>query len=151
MALALREAEKAYEQNEVPVGAVVVHKNSVIGKGHNQVELLRDATAHAEMIAITAAQSHLDSKWLKECTLYVTMEPCPMCAGAIVLSRIPAIVFGCYDRKMGACGSLYTIPEDNRLNHRTHVVAGVMDAEAASLLKEFFKSRRLADQRIQST
>jgi tRNA(adenine34) deaminase len=142
MALAFREAVKAYEQNEVPVGAVVVHKNAVIGKGYNQVELLRDATAHAEMIAITAAQSHLESKWLKDCRLYVTMEPCPMCAGAIVLSRIQTIVFGCYDPKMGACGSLYTIPEDKRLNHRVHVIAGVMDEEAGSLLKEFFKGRR---------
>lgn len=142
MSLALREAIKAYEQHEVPVGAIVVHKNTVIGKGYNQVEMLRDATAHAEMIAITAAQAHLESKWLKECRLYVTMEPCPMCAGAIVLSRIPTLVFGCYDPKMGACGSLYTIPEDKRLNHRVHVIAGVMDAESASLVKEFFKSRR---------
>ncbi len=142
MSLALREAAHAYDRHEVPVGAIVVHNNTVIGKGYNQVELLKDATAHAEMIAITAAQSHLDSKWLKDCCLYVTMEPCPMCAGAIVLSRIPVIVFGCYDPKMGACGSLYTIPEDKRLNHRAHVIAGVLDAESGSLLKEFFKGRR---------
>jgi tRNA(adenine34) deaminase len=142
MSLALREAVKAYEQHEVPVGAIVVHNNTVIGKGYNQVELLRDATAHAEMIAITAAQTHLESKWLKDCRLYVTMEPCPMCAGAIVLSRIQTMVFGCYDPKMGACGSLYTIPEDKRLNHRVHVIAGVMDEEAGSLLKDFFKGRR---------
>jgi len=142
MSLALREAIKAYEQHEVPVGAIVVHKNTVIGKGYNQVEMLRDATAHAEMIAITAAQAHLESKWLKECRLYVTMEPCPMCAGASVLSRIPTIVFGCYDPKMGACGSLYTIPEDKRLNHRVHVIAGVMDTESGSLVKEFFRGRR---------
>jgi len=142
MSLALREAIKAYEQHEVPVGAIVVHKNTVIGKGYNQVEMLRDATAHAEMIAITAAQAHIESKWLKECRLYVTMEPCPMCSGAIVLARIPTVVFGCYDPKMGACGSLYTIPEDKRLNHRAHVIAGVMDAEAGSLLKDFFKGRR---------
>ncbi|MGE5314941.1 MAG: tRNA adenosine(34) deaminase TadA [Acidobacteriota bacterium] len=142
MSLALKEAFRAHERNEVPVGAIVVYKNAVIGRGHNQVETLKDATAHAEMIAISAAQSTLESKWLKDCVMYVTMEPCPMCAGAMVLARLPVLVFGCYDPKMGAAGSLYTIPEDKRLNHRIHVVAGVLDAECGSLLKEFFRRRR---------
>lgn len=143
MSLALREALKAHEQNEVPVGAVVVHRNqTVVGRGFNQVEMMKDATAHAEMIAITSAQATLESKWLKDCTLYVTMEPCPMCAGAMVLARLPILVFGCYDPKMGAAGSLYTIPEDRRLNHRIHVVPGVRDEECGSLLKDFFRRRR---------
>jgi tRNA(adenine34) deaminase len=142
MSLALREAMKAHERNEVPVGAIVVHKNTIVGRGYNQVEMMKDSTAHAEMIAITSAQATLESKWLKDCVLYVTMEPCPMCAGAMVLSRLPVLVFGCYDPKMGASGSLYMIPEDNRLNHRIHVIPGVMDAECGSLLKDFFKRRR---------
>ncbi|HLP17653.1 MAG TPA: tRNA adenosine(34) deaminase TadA [Bacteroidota bacterium] len=142
MSLALREAAKAHAQNEVPVGAIIVHKNTIVGRGSNQVEMMKDSTAHAEMIALTAAQATLESKWLSECVLYVTMEPCPMCAGAMVLSRLPVLVFGCYDPKMGAAGSLYTIPEDKRLNHRIHVVAGVLDAECGSLLKDFFRHRR---------
>jgi tRNA(adenine34) deaminase len=142
MMLALKEAQRALQRNEVPIGAVVVHHNAVIGRGYNQVEMMGDPTAHAEMIALTAAASHLQSKWLKDCTLYVTLEPCPMCAGAIVLSRIPTLVFGGYDLKMGACGTLYTIPEDKRLNHRVHVVGGVLDDQCTGLLKEFFKKKR---------
>lgn len=142
MKLALREAQKAFEQKEVPVGAVIVYKNSIIGKGFNQVEMLKDPTAHAEMIAISAAAAFLESKWLKDCTLYVTMEPCPMCAGAIILSRIPKLVFGCYDPKMGSTGTLYTITEDKRLNHSVHTIGGVMDDVSGNLLKEFFKGKR---------
>jgi tRNA(adenine34) deaminase len=142
MTHALKEAGLALHAKEVPVGAVVVHHGTIIGRGHNQVEMMHDATAHAEMIALTAASSTLETKWLKECVLYVTMEPCPMCAGAIVLSRIPTLVFGCYDPKMGACGTLYTIPEDKRLNHRVHVVAGVLDAECGGIVKEFFARKR---------
>jgi tRNA(adenine34) deaminase len=142
MKQALRQAERAYGQNEVPVGAVVVHKNSVIAKGYNQVEMMHDPTAHAEMIALTAAASHLEQKFLKECVLYVTMEPCPMCAGAIVLSRIPTIVFGCYDPKMGASGSVLNITENKRLNHQVHVIGGVLDAECGGLIKEFFEKMR---------
>src|SRR3990172_10861917 len=138
MKLALLEAEKAFEQNEVPVGALVVHKGKIIGKGFNQIELLQDPTAHAEMIALTAAANHLQSRRLEDCTLYVTLEPCPMCAGAIVLARIPTLVFGAYDPKAGACGTLYTIPEDPRLNHRVHVIPGVCDTESESLLRSFF-------------
>lgn len=138
MRQALREAEKAFEANEVPVGAVVVHDDKLIGRGYNQIEMLQDPTAHAEMIALTAAANHLGSRRLEHCTLYVTLEPCPMCAGAIVLARIPTLVFGAYDPKAGACGTLYNIVEDARLNHRVHVVPGVCDAESEELLKRFF-------------
>lgn len=138
MKLALKEAEKAFEQNEVPVGALVVHKGKIIAKGYNQIELLQDPTAHAEMIALTAAANHLQSRRLEDCTLYVTLEPCPMCAGAIVLARVPTLVFGSYDPKAGACGTLMNIVEDKRLNHSPHVVGGVCDRESEELLKGFF-------------
>ena len=142
MEFALKEARTAFSNNEVPVGAVVVHNGIVIARGSNQIELMNDPTAHAEMIALTAAASHLESKWLKDCTLYVTLEPCPMCAGAIVLSRIPIVVFGSYDPKMGACGTLFTITNDSRLNHRVHTIGGVLDDVCGALLKEFFKKKR---------
>ncbi len=138
MKQALREAEKAFEQDEVPVGAVVVHKGKVIGRGYDQIERLQDPTAHAEMIAITAATNHLQSRRLEECTLYVTLEPCPMCAGAIVLSRIPTLVFATFDPKAGACGTLYNIVHDKRLNHSVHVISGVCDRESEEYLKGFF-------------
>ena len=142
MTSALKEAHTALTNNEVPVGAVVVHNGQIVGRGYNQIELMNDPTAHAEMIALTAAASYLNSKWLKGCALYVTLEPCPMCAGAIVLARIPTIVFGCYDPKMGACGTVLSITEDKRLNHRVHTLGGVRDAECGDLLKEFFKKKR---------
>jgi tRNA(adenine34) deaminase len=138
MQLALREAQKAFDDDEVPVGAIVVHKNKIIGRGYNQIERLQDPTAHAEMIAITAAANHLESRRLAECTLYVTLEPCPMCAGAIVQARIPTLVFGAFDPKAGACGTLFNIVQDARLNHQTHVVSGVCDKESEDLLKGFF-------------
>ena len=135
---ALLEAQKAYEQEEVPVGAVVVQNGKIIGRGHNQIERLQDPTAHAEMIAITAAANHLESRRLDDCTLYVTLEPCPMCAGAIVLARIPTLVFGSFDPKAGASGTLYNITHDRRLNHTVHVISGVCDRESEKLLKGFF-------------
>jgi tRNA(adenine34) deaminase len=145
MKQALREAERAYEQDEVPVGAVVVHQGKVIGRGYNQIERLQDPTAHAEMIAITAASNHLESRRLEDCTLYVTLEPCPMCAGAIVLSRIPTLVFAAFDPKAGACGTLYNIVHDKRLNHTVHVLSGICDRESEELLKGFFgRIRRIA-------
>ncbi len=147
MKQALREAEKAFEENEVPVGAVVVHEEKIIGRGYNQIEKLQDPTAHAEMIALTAAANHLGSRRLEGCVLYVTLEPCPMCAGAIVLSRIPTLVFGAYDPKAGACGTLYNIVEDARLNHRVHVIPGVCDGESEQLLQEFFGRIRTASPR----
>lgn len=144
MRLALREAEKAYERQEVPIGAVIVHENKVIGKGYNQIEMLQDPTAHAEMIAITAAVSSLGSRRLLDCTLYVTIEPCCMCAGAIVLARIPRLVFGAADPKAGACTSLYSITEDSRLNHRCTVEHGLLQEDCAGIIRAFFAERRKA-------
>ncbi len=142
MEFALREAHRALESNEVPVGAVVVYQGTIIGKGYNQIESLRDSTAHAEMIAITAASGYLNSKWLEQCTLYVTLEPCVMCAGALVLARIPTVVFGAYDPKAGGCGTLYNIAQDLRLNHRIQLIGGVLDDRCGAIVKEFFASRR---------
>ncbi len=138
MQLALREAQKAFDADEVPVGALVVFENKIIGKGYNQIEKLQDPTAHAEMIAITAAADFLHSRRLEGCTLYVTLEPCPRCASAVVLARIPTLVFGAYDPKAGACGTLYNIVQDKRLNHQPHVIGGVSDRESEELLKKFF-------------
>lgn len=140
--LAMREAAVAFQRNEVPVGALVVQNGIVIGKGSNQIETLQDPTAHAEILAITAAAAHLGSKRLEKCTLYVTLEPCAMCAGAIVLARIPLLVFGAYDPKAGACSSLFTITNDSRLNHRAHTIGGVKEEECGALLKEFFLKQR---------
>jgi tRNA(adenine34) deaminase len=142
MSIALKEAEAAFEQKEIPVGAVVVKDGIVIARAHNQVEMLQDPTAHAEIIALGAAANHLGSRRLKGCTLYVTLEPCPMCAGGIVLSRIDRLVFGSYDPKMGACSTLYNVVQDERLNHRVEVIAGVMDDESRFLLREFFAGKR---------
>lgn len=142
MEQALRLAERAYEEGEVPVGAVVVKDGRVIGKGYNQNEQLRDPTAHAEIIAITAAANALADKRLEGCTLYVTLEPCAMCAGAIVLARIPVLVFGAYDAKAGACGTLRNIVEDKRLNHVVHVIPGILDDKSTALLRGFFGTLR---------
>ncbi|MGD0038666.1 MAG: tRNA adenosine(34) deaminase TadA [Bacteroidota bacterium] len=142
MKIALQEAQRAFDADEVPVGAVIVHKGEIIGRGYNQIEQLQDPTAHAEMIAITAAANHLNSRRLENCALYVTLEPCPMCAGAIVLARIPMLVFSSYDPKAGACGTLYNIVEDPRLNHSVHVVGGICDKESEALLKLFFTKKR---------
>jgi len=142
MQLALKEAQKAFEEDEVPVGAVIVHKNKLIAKAHNQVERLKDPTAHAEIIAITQAVSSMGAKWLNECTLYVTIEPCAMCAGALVLSRIKNIVYGAKDPKTGACGSVFNIANTKKLNHRIKVKAGILEKDCSLLLKEFFKKKR---------
>jgi len=145
--MALREAQRAFDTDEVPVGAIVVHGGEIIGRGYNQIERLQDPTAHAEMIAITAAANHLQSRRLENCTLYVTLEPCPMCAGAIVLARIPTLVFSSYDPKAGACGTLYNIVEDLRLNHSVHVVGGICDKESETLLKDFFSKKRTSQRK----
>ncbi|WP_157470757.1 tRNA adenosine(34) deaminase TadA [Gracilimonas tropica] len=142
MARAFMLAEQALEEGEVPVGAIVVHKDQIIGKGYNQVERLNDPTAHAEMLAISAACETLDEKYLYECTMYVTLEPCPMCAGASVWSKLGSIVYGASDSKAGACGSLFNIASNNKLNHQVEVIQGVMEAESEHLLKAFFKERR---------
>jgi tRNA(adenine34) deaminase len=142
MDLAFREAEQAYRRKEVPVGAVIVHEHRIAGRGYNQIETLQDPTAHAEMIAITAAATTLGSRRLEGCTLYVTLEPCSMCAGAIVLARIPRLVFGTHDPKAGACGTLHNLVQDPRLNHRVELVHGVLGERCAALLKDFFAKVR---------
>ncbi len=142
MSEALQQARKALEHEDVPVGAVVVHEERIIGRGYNQREKLHDPTAHAEMIALTAAAEYLGQWRLEGCTLYVTLEPCAMCAGALVLARVARLVYGASDPKAGACGSLYEIPRDERLNHQVETVVGVMAEPAAELLREFFRYRR---------
>lgn len=142
MRIALREAERALDTEDVPVGAIVVREGRVIGRGRNQREALQDPTAHAEMIALTAAAAEVRSWRLEGCTLYVTLEPCTMCAGAIVLARIERVVFGADDPKAGACGSVYNIIEDGRLNHRPQMTAGVLAAECADVLRAFFAEQR---------
>lgn len=144
MYAALQEAEKALEEGEVPVGAVVVHKNRIIGRGYNQVERLKDATAHAEMIAITSAANNLEDWRLNDCRIYVTLEPCLMCTGAIISSRIPELYFAAFDPKFGACGSLYNIAEEGKYNHTVKVFSGIMAEESKTLLKEFFEKQRKA-------
>jgi tRNA(adenine34) deaminase len=139
---ALRQAAQAAEDGEVPVGAVVVHQGRVVGRAHNQVERLRDATAHAEMLALTQAAEALDNWRLEGAEIYVTLEPCAMCAGALVLSRIARIVYGADDPQAGACGSLFNIPQEKRLNHRIPMVKGLMAQDASELLRSFFRSRR---------
>lgn len=147
MAVALGEARAAYGEGEVPVGAVVVRGDRVIGRGHNQTGVLNDPTAHAEIIAITAAAAALQSWRLEGCRLYVTLEPCPMCAGAIVNARIAELFFGAYDAKAGAAGTLYSITNDSRLNHQTETFGGVLDNECAAILREFFEKRRVRGDR----
>ena len=141
---ALRLAQRAAEAGEVPVGAVIVREGQVIGRAHNQVEMLHDATAHAEMIAITQAAEALENWRLEGAEIYVTLEPCPMCAGAMVLSRVARIVYGCDDPIAGACGSVFNIVNEKRLNHRIPVVKGVLADRCSEMLKSFFKSRRKA-------
>jgi tRNA(adenine34) deaminase len=143
MRLALAEAQQAGLVQEVPVGAVIVYQGRVIASAHNEREQLRDPTAHAEMIAITQAAAALETWRLEGCTLYVTLEPCPMCAGAILQARIPRLVFGAEDPKAGAVTSLYRLLEDERLNHRVEVTEGVLAEECGQLLTEFFRRRRL--------
>jgi tRNA(adenine34) deaminase len=139
---ALAEAGAALKKGEVPVGAVVVYEDKIIGRGHNQVEGLNDPTAHAEIIAIGAAATYLNSWRLSGASLYVTIEPCAMCAGALVLSRIDRLVFGSKDPKAGACGSLYNIAQDIRLNHQVEIVPYVLEKECSQVLQTFFKKLR---------
>lgn len=139
---ALKLAKTAFEKDEVPIGAVITYKNKIIARAHNQVEMLKDPTAHAEMLAITQATNYLSSKWLQDCTLYVTIEPCSMCAGALVLARIKRVCFGASDPKTGACGSIVNIAHHKKLNHRIEVKKGILKGECAALLSHFFKSKR---------
>tara|TARA_A100001037_G_scaffold293938_1_gene311109 strand:- start:627 stop:1112 length:486 start_codon:yes stop_codon:yes gene_type:complete len=140
---AIRLAEKAYRDGEVPVGAIVVKDGKIIGRGHNQRERLNDPTAHAEILAITAAAGTLENWRLNNCDLYVTKEPCPMCAGAIINSRVSRLIFGAYDEQKGCCGSLYQLCGDLRLNSKTAVKGGVEEEKCTAILQEFFQSKRL--------
>ncbi|MBW3601059.1 MAG: tRNA adenosine(34) deaminase TadA [Planctomycetes bacterium] len=142
MRLALQEAMQAAEEGEVPIGAVIVHGDQLVASAHNQREQLRDPTAHAEMIAITQAAEALGSWRLIDCTLFVTLEPCPMCAGAIVQARIPWVVYGAADPKAGAVDTLYRLLNDARLNHQCQVISGVMTDQCSAVLSEFFQRQR---------
>ena len=139
---ALREAAEGAAEGEVPVGAVVVRDGEIIARAHNRIEGDRRSFAHAEMIALEEAENTLSAKWLTGCTMYVTLEPCSMCAGALVLSRIDRLVIGADDPKTGACGSLFNIASDDRLNHRIEINRGVLGPECSSVLKNFFRERR---------
>ena len=142
MRFALREAERAFEADEVPIGCVIVKDGAIIGRGYNQTETLNDPTAHAEIIAVTAACATVGEKLLTGATVYATLEPCPMCAGSLVLARPDRLIFGAYDPKAGACGTLYTITEDDRLNHRIMTLGGILDQECGMILKEYFSTKR---------
>ena len=142
MELALAEAERAAVEGEVPVGCVIVLENMVIGKGHNRTEALCDPTAHAEILAITAAANHLETWRLDNCIAYCTLEPCAMCSGALVLARVKRLVFGVKDPKFGACMSLYNIVQDIRLNHQLEVIPGILEDRVGELMKSFFKTVR---------
>jgi len=142
MELALEEARVAAQEREVPVGAVVLHNGDVIAQDHNRIVQSGDPTAHAEMLVIRQATENLGLRWLDDCTLYVTLEPCAMCAGAMVLARLSRLVFGARDPKTGACGSLRNVVEDPRLNHRIEVVSGILDDACGQMLRAFFKTLR---------
>jgi len=142
MRAALREAQASADADEVPIGCVIVHDGMVVGRGHNQTEALQDATAHAEIVAIGAASNALHSWRLSDCTLYVTLEPCAMCAGAIVLARVTRLVYGAPDPKAGACGSVMDVVHEPRLNHRVEVTSGVLREECGAILREFFQRKR---------
>jgi tRNA(adenine34) deaminase len=142
MGEALQQAQKAYQQDEVPIGAIIVKEQQVLGRGYNQRERLNDPTAHAEILAITAAANTLSDWRLDDCVLYITKEPCPMCAGAIVISRLKMVVFGCYDEEMGCCGSLYQLCGDPRLGKKIAVKGGIMEDRCLELIQDFFRTKR---------
>jgi len=144
MYAALQEAEIAFDEKEIPVGAVIVKEGRIIGRGHNQTERLKDPTAHAEMIAITAASNTLQQERLTNCDLYVTLEPCLMCAGAALLARLSNIYFAAFDVKFGACGSLYNLPVEGKYNNSIKVYSGILEKESQTLLQNFFKELREA-------
>ena len=139
---ALKLAREAAQKDEVPVGAVIAHHNKIIARAHNQVEMLKDPTAHAEMIAITQATNYLSSKWLQECTIYVTIEPCSMCTGALILARIKKICFGARDPKTGACGSIVDLAQHKDLNHKIDVNGEILFQECGNLMSQFFQKKR---------
>jgi len=142
MGEALRQAQTAFDRDEVPVGAVIVLDKQIIARAHNQVEMLKDPTAHAEMIAITQATNFLSSKWLEKCAIYVTLEPCSMCAGALVLARMKKVCFGASDPKAGACGSVLNVARERKLNHQLEVAGGIRAPECGEIMTEFFRRKR---------
>lgn len=148
MELALREAGLAFEKGEVPVGAIVVFENRIIGRGHNLVETLHDATAHAEIIALTAASTHFNDWRLENCVLFSTLEPCLMCTGAAIHSRIKTIVYGARDPKFGGCGSIVNLPDLKKLNHKVEVAGGVLEDDIVGLMKDFFREIRKNKKRV---
>jgi len=150
MKLAIEQAKIAEENGDVPIGAVIVFQDRIIARAYNQREQLQDPTAHAEIIALTQAAAALGSWRLNGCTIYVTLEPCPMCAGALVLARVDRLVYGCDDPKTGACKSLYNIVQDERLNHRLEVVAGVLAEDCSQQLQDFFQRRREEDSKLRT-
>jgi len=150
MKIAIEQAKIAEENGDVPIGAVIVYQNQIIGKAYNQRQQLQDPTAHAEIIALTQAAAALENWHLNGCTMYVTLEPCPMCAGALVLARIDRLVYGCDDPKTGAVKSLYNIVTDGRLNHRLEVKSGVLADECSQLLQRFFQNRREQNNKLKT-
>ncbi len=142
MIQAIQLAEQAYDEGEVPVGALIVRNDRIVGKGYNQAEQLNDATAHAEMLAISAACATLSSKYLTDCSLYVTLEPCPMCAAALMWSKIDQVIFGAVDADYGACGSVFNMASNASLNHEFKVIQGIMEKECEAMLKAFFREQR---------
>ncbi len=142
MEQALRQARKAYESEEVPVGAVIVHGGEIIARAHNQIRLLKDPTAHAEMIAITQAAAYLGNERLTGCELYITLEPCSMCMGAVILARLSRVIFGALDPKTGACGSVVDLTSPGLFNHKVDVLGGIMEPECRELLQRFFVEKR---------
>ena len=141
MQQAVAEAKKAFERDEVPVGTIIVYENKIIARSHNQREMLLDPTAHAEMIAITQASAYLQNWRLSDTTIYVTLEPCAMCAGALVQARVKTLVYGTKDKKYGACESLINLVNEPRFNHRLNVISGILEDECSELLKQFFLER----------
>ena len=142
MKYAYLEAVKAYDRDEVPVGCVIIFQDSIIAKAYNQVESLKDPTAHCEILAITSAASYLNSKQLTGCSMYVTLEPCSMCAGALILAKIDNLFIGTPDPKSGACGSVINIANNKSLNHKIKIYSGILEKECSEILKEFFKEKR---------
>lgn len=142
MEKAIEMAKVAISKDEIPVGCLIVSNNEIIASSHNETELYKNASQHAEIVCIERATKQLDSKYLNECDLYVTLEPCPMCAAAIVLSKIRNVYFGAYDLQFGACGSIYDITGDGRMNHKCYTFGGIMETESKQLMKEFFQKKR---------
>ena len=149
MQLTIEQAQIAEENGDVPIGAVIVYQEQIIGKAYNQRQQLQDPTAHAEIIALTQAAAFMENWHLNGCTMYVTLEPCPMCAGALVLARMDRLVYGCDDPKAGACKSLYNIVQDERLNHKVEVTSGVMEEQCRQQLQNFFAKRRIENKNNQ--